>query len=131
MPAIIKGMELQNNKVSEVVKNKETPNFENTILAIEESDLVLDRAISIFYALAGAHTNDTIKQIQKELAPKLSNHQDEILLNTKLFEKVKVVYQNIANIKLDEESKHLVKEYYKNFVKAGANLSEDKKKELS
>ncbi|HAO14379.1 MAG TPA: dipeptidyl carboxypeptidase II [Tenacibaculum sp.] len=130
MPAIIKGMELQNNKVSEVVKNKETPNFENTILAIEESDLVLDRAISIFYALAGAHTNDTIKQIQKELAPKLSNHQDEILLNTKLFEKVKVVYQNIANIKLDEESKHLVKEYYKNFVKAGANLSEDKKKEL-
>ena len=130
MPAILKGMEVQNEEIAKIVANTEAPTFENTIVALEESSKTLDNATSVFYALAGAHTNDTIKENQKELAPKFSKHNDEILLNTKLFEKIKAVHDNVENLDLDAESKHLVKEYYKNFVKAGANLSEEKKNEL-
>ncbi|MGG8497092.1 M3 family metallopeptidase [Tenacibaculum sp. TC6] len=130
MPAILKGMEVQNEEIAKIVNNTEAPTFKNTILALEESDQLLDQATAVFYALASAHTNDTIKDNEKELAPKFSKHSDEILLNTKLFERIKTVYNELATLQLDAESEYLVKEYYKNFVKAGANLAEDKKKEL-
>ncbi len=130
MPAILKGMEIQNEEIAKIAANSEAPIFENTILALEESSKTLDNVRAVFSALAGAHTNDTIRANQKELAPKFSKHSDEILLNTKLFERIKAVYNNLDKLELDSESKHLVKEYYKNFVKAGANLSEAQKQEL-
>lgn len=130
MPAITKGMELQNEAIAAIVANKEKPTFDNTILALEESSKTLDNVTAVFFALTGAHTNDKIREIQKELAPKFSKHTDEILLNTALFAKIKAVYEQLENLNLDAESKHLVKENYKRFVKAGANLSEEKKKEL-
>jgi len=130
LPAILEGMKLQNEAIATIVANKEKPTFDNTILALEESSKTLDNVFSVFSALAGAHTNDVIKANRKELAPKSSKHQDDILLNTALFEKVKAVYNQVSDLGLDAESEHLVKEYYKNFTKAGANLSEEKKKEL-
>ncbi|CAL2101803.1 Dipeptidyl carboxypeptidase [Tenacibaculum sp. 190130A14a] len=130
MPAILEGMKLQNETIQKIVDSEEAPTFENTIVALEESSKTLDNVTAVFYGLAGAHTNDEIKEIQKELAPKFSKHSDDILLNTKLFARIKQVHDNLENSKLDAESAHLVKEYYKNFVKAGANLSEDKKEAL-
>ena len=130
MPAIIEGMKLQNEAIQEIVENKEVPTFENTIVALEESSKTLDNVTAVFYGLSGAHTNDTIKEVEKELAPKFSKHSDDILLNTQLFERIKQVHDNLESLQLDAESAHLVNEYYKNFVKAGANLSEDKKEEL-
>ncbi|AUC86643.1 dipeptidyl carboxypeptidase II [Polaribacter sp. ALD11] len=130
LPAILEGMKLQNEAIAKITENTETPTFENTILALEESSKKLDDVNSVFSGLAGAHTNDTIKANQKELAPKFSKHSDDILLNTKLFEKIKTVYNNVSDANLDAESKHLVKEYFKNFSKAGANLSEEKKDKL-
>ncbi len=130
MPAILEGMKLQNETIQEIVAVKEAPTFKNTILRLEESSKTLDNVTAVFYALAGAHTNDTIKGIQKELAPKFSKHNDEILLNTKLFAKIESVYNTLGDSELDAESTHLVKEYYKNFSKAGANLSEDKKEKV-
>ncbi|WP_275315209.1 M3 family metallopeptidase [Tenacibaculum bernardetii] len=130
MPAILEGMKLQNETIKEIVENTETATFKNTILSLEESSKTLDRVTAVFYGLAGANTNDTIKEIQKELAPKFSKHNDDILLNTALFAKIKTVYNNVDSLQLDAESKHLVKEYYKNFSKAGADLSEDKKEKL-
>ncbi|WP_442265644.1 M3 family metallopeptidase [Tenacibaculum sp. ZS6-P6] len=130
MPAILKGMEVQNSEIAKIVANTEAPTFENTILALEESSKTLDNVNAIFSALTSAHTNDVIRENQKELAPKFSKHGDNILLNTKLFERIKTVYNSLESLNLDPESKHLVSEYYKNFVKAGANLSEDKKEEL-
>jgi len=130
MPAMLAGMDFQNLEIEKITKNVDKPSFNNTILVLEESSTVLDKVSSVFFGLAGAHTNDSIKEIQKELAPKLSEHRDNIFLNAKLFNKVKAVYNAIDTLKLDAESKYLVKEYYKNFVKAGANLSEEKKKEL-
>ena len=130
LPAILEGMKLQNEAIEKITTNKEASTFENTILALEESSKVLDNVTSVFYGLSGAHTNDTIKAIQTELAPKFSKHSDEILLNTKLFRKIKTVFNNLSEANLDAESYHLVKEYFKNFSKAGANLSEDKKEKL-
>ena len=130
MPAILKGMKLQNETIDKIVSNTDAPTFENTILALEESSKTLDNVTAVFYALAGANTNDVIKNVQKELAPKFSKHNDDILLNTQLFAKVKTVYDNLDGLDLDIESKHLVKEYFKNFSKAGADLSEDKKEKL-
>ncbi len=130
MPAILKGMEIQNEEIAKIIANTEAPTFENTIVALEESSKTLDNVTAVFYALTGAHTNEVLKENQKELAPKFSKHKDEILLNTKLFEKIKAVHDNLENLELDGESKHLVKEQYKKFVKAGANLAEEKKNEL-
>ncbi len=130
LPAILEGMKMQNEAIKKITDNKETPSFKNTILALEESSKTLDNVAAVFYGLAGANTNDVIKKNQKELAPKFSKHTDNILLNTELFKRVKSVYDNVDTFNLDEESKYLVKETYKNFVKAGANLSEEKKTEL-
>ena len=130
LPAILEGMKLQNEAIEKITTNNEASTFENTILALEESSKVLDNVTSVFYGLSGAHTNDTIKAIQTELAPKFSKHSDEILLNTKLFRKIKTVFNNLSQANLDAESYHLVEEYFKNFSKAGANLSEDKKEKL-
>ena len=130
LPAILEGMKLQNEAIEKIVASKENPTFENTILALEESNKTLESVQSVFSALAGANTNDVIKANQKELAPKFSKHGDDILLNTALFEKVKAVYNSVTTLDLDPESTHLVKEYYKEFVKAGANLSEEKKTQL-
>ena len=130
MPAILEGMKLQNETIKEIVANTEAPTFKNTILSLEESGKTLDGVTAVFYGLAGANTNDTIKDIQKELAPKFSKHNDDILLNTALFAKIKTVYNKLDSLQLDAESAHLVKEYYKNFSKAGADLSEDKKEKL-
>jgi len=130
LPAILEGMKLQNEAIEKIVINNEEPTFKNTILTLEESSKTLDNVRSVFSALAGAHTNATIKEIQKELAPLSSKHRDDIFLNTALFEKVKAVYNSVSSLGLDPESEHLVKEYYRKFVKAGANLSEEKKKEL-
>ncbi|OAD45019.1 M3 family metallopeptidase [Polaribacter atrinae] len=130
LPAILEGMKLQNEAIEKITQNTDAPTFENTILALEESSKKLDAVTAVFYGLAGAHTNDTIKENQKELAPKFSKHSDDILLNTQLFAKVKSVYENLSEVNLDAESNHLVGEYFKNFSKAGANLSEEKKEKL-
>ena len=130
LPAILEGMRLQNEAIKKITENKEIPTFTNTILALEESSTVLDNVNSVFSGLTGANTDDILKENQKELAPKFSNHSDDILLNTKLFAKVKAVYNGLADANLDAESKHLVGEYFKNFSKAGANLSEEKKEKL-
>lgn len=130
LPAIIEGMNVQNKEIEAIVANTSASTFENTILALEESSKSLDNIQAVFSALASAHTNDVIKENQKELAPKFSKHDDDILLNTQLFEKVKTVYNKVSELDLDAESAHLVKEYYKKFLKAGANLSEEKKNQL-
>ncbi|WP_407277247.1 M3 family metallopeptidase [Tenacibaculum maritimum] len=130
MPAILEGMKFQNEKITQIIENKDQPTFENTILALEESSKTLDNVQSVFSVIASAHTNDTIKANQKELAPKLSKHSDNIYLNTALFKKVKEVYEQLATLQLDKESAYLVKEYYKKFVKAGANLAENQKEAL-
>lgn len=129
-PAILEGMRQQEEAIKIIVENSEAPTFENTILALEQSNALLNRASRVFYALSGAHSNDEIRDLQTELAPKLSEHSDAIYLNDALFTRIKELHSNIDNLNLDSESKKLLEYYYTNFTVAGADLNAEDKEEL-
>lgn len=129
-PAILEGMRQQEEAIKAIVENEEAPTFENTILALEQSNALLSRASRVFYALSSAHSNDEIKNLQEELAPKLSEHSDAIYLNDELFERIKELHGKIDELDLDSESKRLLDYYHNNFVVAGAALSAEDKEEL-
>jgi len=130
LPAFTAGMREQNEVVETIIGNAEKPTFENTILELEKSNELLSRVGNVFFALTSAHTNDEIKAIQEEISPKLSEQTDGIYLNEQLFDRVKTLYVNRESLDLDSESFALLKNYYEDFVKAGAELSAEKKSEL-
>lgn len=129
-PAILEGIKKQEAEIDAIVTNKEKPTFENTVLAMENSGKLLSRVSTVFYNLNSANTNEEIQSIAKELAPKLSAHNDNIYLNDALFKRVKAVWDNQTNFKLNKEQSKILENLYKSFVRSGANLSEENKKRL-
>lgn len=129
-PALLEGMKIQKKLVKEISDSEQEPTFENTIIALEKSNEVLSRVNKVFYALASAHTNDTIKKVQSELAPIFSSHYDEIMLDEKLFSRIKTLFDKKETLSLDAESLKLLEHYYNNFVSSGANLSKENKEIL-
>jgi peptidyl-dipeptidase Dcp len=129
-PAFEKGMADQLKEVEAIAANKEKPTFENTIVALERSGDLLGRVDRIFSNLAGANTNPVLQKTEKEMSPKLAAHQDAIHLNGALFARVQSLYDNRENLGLDPESKYLIERYYKDFVRAGAKLSDPDKTKL-
>lgn len=128
-PAFNEAMKIQNKTIQEICAEKNPANFENTILALEKSNALLDQISNVFYSLTGANTTDTLDAIQERLAPIMSAHSDEIYLNSELFKRIKSVNDQKENLKLDAESVRLVTYYYDNFVIQGANLNDaDKSK---
>src|SRR2546423_2128278 len=123
-PAYEQGMAEQLKQVEPIANNPEPPTFENTIVALEKSGELLGRVDRIFSNLAGANTNPTLQKIETDMAPKLAAHQDAIHLNGPLFKRVQTLYDNRDKLGLDPESSWLVERYYKDFVRAGAKLSE-------
>jgi peptidyl-dipeptidase Dcp len=126
-PALIEAMKQQSDAVKIIIENKEKTTFDNTILALEKSGEMLDRVNNVFKSLTAAHTNDTLKKVETEIAPLAAKHYDEIYLNDKLFAKVKDIYTNRGNLNLDAESYKLVENSYEKFTIAGANLSKEDK----
>ncbi len=129
-PALEAGMAQQQAEIQAIADNPAAPTFDNTIVAMEKTGKLLDRATAAFYGITGANTNPALQKIKTIEAPKMSAHQDFIYLNTKLFARVAAIYKQRASLKLDPESLRLVERYYDNFVHAGANLSEADKTEL-
>ncbi|MDO4789837.1 MAG: M3 family metallopeptidase [Porphyromonas sp.] len=129
MPAFKAGMEMQREEIESIISNSEAPSFENTILAYERSGAVLRRTSNVFFALAGANTSDSILAIEKEVTPLLAEHENFISLNDKLFDRIRVVYENEYE-SLEGEDKKLLKEIYDGFVRNGAALDATKKAEL-
>ena len=129
-PAILEGIRKQEVEINAIVSNTDKPTFENTILAMENSGKLLAKVSTVFYNLNSANTNEEIQAIAKELAPKLSAHNDNINLNEVLFKKIKIVWSNQANLSLNKEQTKILENLYKNFVRSGANLSEENKKRL-
>ncbi len=117
-------------EVEAIAESKEEPTFENTILALEKSGVTLTRVGNIFSNLAGAHTNPVLQKTESEMAPKLAAHEDAIRLNTALFARIQKLYDQRAQLGLDAESAYLLERYYKDFVRAGAKLSEPDKEKL-
>ena len=130
MPAFKAGLAEQVAEIDVIANSEEAPTFENTFVAMERSGAILDRVARVFYARVSAHTNDEVDEIRTELAPMLSAHGDEILLNSKLFARVKAVNDQLDDLELDAESKRLVSETYKDFIGAGAQLSDEDKEKL-
>src|SRR5947209_11916570 len=129
-PAIEEGMRQQLKEVETVANNSEKPTFDNTIVALERTGRLLDRAERTFSNLNACNTNPTLQKIETEMAPKLAAHRDAIHLNSKLFARIQELYDNRDNLGLDPESAYLLERYYKDFVRAGAKLSDADKEKL-
>ncbi len=129
-PAMEEGMRQQLTEIDKIESNPEAATFENTIVAMERSGELLTRVASVFFSMTSANTNDDLQNTLSEEAPKLAAHSDAITLNPKLFERVKRIYDNRADIGLTSEQKYLVERYYMDFVRSGALLSEPNKERL-
>ena len=129
-PAMLEGIEQQKKAVEAIANSEEEPTFENTVLALEKSDELLNRSSQIFYALAGANTNETLQAVEEEMAPKFAAQSDMIYLNDKLFKRFKTLYDKKESLNLDAESLKLLEEYYEDFEIAGAKLSSEDKEKL-
>ena len=130
LPAFRAGMAQQKAEAEAIAEQDAPPNFENTFLALEVSGQLLNRVSRVFFALAGAHTNDALQRIQQEIAPELAAHDDSIVLNPKLFARIESVYARRTELGLDAEALRLVEQYYTDFVRAGAALGPDQQRRL-
>src|SRR5436190_13577089 len=129
-PAMEAGMREQLKEVDAVTNLSDKPTFENTIIALERTGRLLDRAERTFSNLNACNTNPTLQKIETEMAPKLAAHRDAIHLNDKLFARIQELYDNRAQLGLDPEASYLLERYYKDFVRAGAKLSDPDKEKL-
>jgi peptidyl-dipeptidase Dcp len=123
-PAFDRGMADQLKEIDAIANSAEAPTFDNTLIALEKSGQILDRATTVFFSLSGVENNDAKKAIQKEYAPKLAAHRDAIMLNPKLFERVQKLYDTRHDLGLDAQGVRLVERYHDDFVRAGAQLSD-------
>jgi len=130
LPAFKEGIRLQQQEIESIVTTTEAPTFENTILALEESGEVLTRVGRVFNLISEALTSKKIQSVAQEITPLVAKHKDDINLNDKLFQRIKVVYDKRGQIDLEPEQKTLLEKKYKNFVRGGANLNEEDKSKL-
>ncbi|MDT8069774.1 MAG: peptidyl-dipeptidase Dcp [Terriglobia bacterium] len=129
-PAIEAGMAEHRKQIEAIANNPAAPTFENTIVAMEKSGQLLQRATTTFFAVVGANSNPDLLKVRQIEAPKLAAHQDAIYLDAKLFKRVATIYKERQSLKLTPEQLRLIEYEYKEFVRAGANLSESDKAEL-
>jgi peptidyl-dipeptidase Dcp len=129
-PAIEAGMAEQIREVGEIAGNSSAPTFANTIVALERTGLLLNRASATFGAVSQANTNATLQAAKTALAPKLAAHDDAIYLNERLFRRVQAVFKQRESLRLDAESRRLLEVVYDRFTHAGANLSPTDKERL-
>ena len=122
MPAFLKGMEEHNSEINEIIQSPEKPTFDNVIIAMERSGDILDRVSNVFFNLSGSATNIKLQEIEKEISPLLSEHYDSISLNPDIFNKIKLLWEDIDNLELSKEENKMLEESYKNFLRNGALL---------
>ena len=125
LPAFEAGIKEQRANIQKIISNKKKPTFQNTILAYENSGMLLDRVSNVFFGLTSAHKTPGIAEAQKKVMPLLTDLDNEISFNQKLFERIKYVYDHEYN-KLKGEDKRLTEVIYKGFVRSGALLSPEK-----
>lgn len=129
-PAFKEGIKLAENDIQLIIDNKDEPTFKNTIEALDKAGEKLELISGVFFNMNSAETNDEIQQIAQKVSPLLTNHGNNILLNEALFNKVKSVYDQKANLNLNPEQETLLTKTYKSFARNGALLSEEDKVKL-
>ena len=132
-PALLQGIEEEDKEIEAIVNNPDSPTFENTIVAFENTGELLDRTSGVFYNLLSAETCDEMDELAEELSPIMTEHSNNIMLNKPLFVKVKAVYDEwkAKNFEgMTSEERRLLEDTYKDFVNSGANLDEKQKERL-
>lgn len=130
LPAFERGMAEQLAEVEAIANQQEEADFGNTIVALELSGQLLNRVSRVFFSMAGAHTNDEIRALQQQLAPELAAHSDAILLNSRLFARIQVLFESRESLGLNAEAQRLLERYQLDFVRAGAGLSEQQQERM-
>lgn len=125
LPAIEAAIKIKRDNIQKIVDNKKKPTFQNTILAFEESGILLDRVCSVFFGLTNADKTPVLAEAEDKVMPLLTDLENEIAFNQQLFEHIKFVYDN-EYAKLKGEDQRLTEEIYKSFVRSGALLSAEK-----
>jgi len=131
LPAFKAGVAEQLKNVDAIANNPEAPTFSNTIVALELDSPILDRVSAVFDDIKETESTPAIQQVEEETAPLLSETSDRIYQNPKLWARIKAVYDQRAGLHLDPESLRLVERYHRDFVRAGANLSDADKAKLT
>lgn len=123
-PAMLAGMKQQLSEIGAITANDDLATFENTIVPLEKSGQLLNRAQSAFGSLTSAHTSDALQNIQSELAPLLAAHSDNILLDRQLFARLKTIFDSQDERNLTEEQRQVLNQYYEDSLRAGADLTD-------
>lgn len=127
---INEGIRQHKAEIKAIIDNKEKPNFNNTIAALDQSGKLLERVQLTFGPIASSNSNDSTRNFSKEISPVISAHSDDIYMNPELFAKVKAVYDDVSSQQLDKEQKKLLENIYKQFERNGANLNDAEKEKL-
>lgn len=129
-PAILESIEAAKKEIKVITEHSEEPDFQNTIEALEFAGQQLDRVTSIFFNLNSAETNERIQALAQEISPALTDFKNDIILNGKLFDRVKKVFQQKKQLNLNKEQEMLLEKQFKMFTRNGGNLKEEQKQEL-
>lgn len=129
--AMLKGIEEQKATIQEIANNQEAPTFENTILALDNAGELLTKVSSVFGNLSSSNSNQELRDFQKEVSPLTSELSNSTYMNDKLFQRVKAIYDQQEQANYNKEQKKLIENYYKRFVRNGANLNDADKQQLA
>ncbi len=129
-PAIEEGMRVRLEEMDRIASNQDPPTFDNTIVAMEKSGMLLDRVTNVFFSMLSANSNDDLQKIVSEESPRLAANTDAIVLNGRLFKRIKSIYDQRAKLDLTTEQNYLIERYYLDFTRSGALLSEKGKDRL-
>lgn len=130
MPAFEEGIKQHQAEIKAIAESKDKPTFENTIVKMEFSGDLLSKVSSVFFNLQSADTNDDLNKIAQDITPVLTEHNDNIYLNDKLFQRVKAIYDSKATLGLNPEQDRVLDKIYKRFIRSGAALNENQKAQL-
>jgi peptidyl-dipeptidase Dcp len=130
MPAFKEGIKRHHAEIDSIANNPVAPTFDNTIAAMDYSGDLLKKVSSVFFNLYSNNTNEGMEKIATEITPILSEHNDNIYLNEKLFTRVKILFDNRAKLALTPEQNRLLEKYHRNFIRSGAALNPEQKTKL-
>ena len=130
MEALEKGIAQHNQEIEAIISNPASPNFENTILALDNSGEIYHKVAFVFMALSESDATPEMQEIAEKFSPLMTSHNDEMYMNDRLFARIKAVQDNADKLGLDKVQKRLTEKYYKNFVRKGALLNDEQKEEL-
>ncbi len=124
LPAFQEAMKRQKEEIRAIIDNPQEPDFENTVVALDNTGIMLEEVSSVFFNLTSSDTNEQMQEINREVSPLLSAHGDDISLDPELFARIKAVYDRKDEVELDASQAKLLEDTYKSFVRGGALLED-------